>query len=495
MSFIANDVRLPPLKASWSSIVSTVSGTRLEKSHLRWGSINLESDVIFLIPSIQKPSLIEASKGFLLQRGRDTLEGSTLFFEPSKAELRATDISLTRDPFVLRAASLSRSPSAFTLERVSIRDAGDSATPALVLSASRLSHTSKLGVWDISDLSIRVFNAPLLRVRRARIQMGASSSASKATAFKLPVSIRNSSVFGPVVGVAWNVHPARGVDGAFSAERTNGNQNPWYVAFSYDLRRHVETDTLPLAQTESASPRNPLIDFLAEPAVRKQDTSPSIQIGQGIGPRIPDKMSTAVSFVLSTNQEVVRRYQTVLVGMSPQVNVSTSWSNRLFRSEVLVESGQRREVSGSSVQTGFRNMLALRTQGDVLVQGHRVPIEVKYTYVDSHFQYQYLQIAAPIVGRPVGQGLSIMGIFRGASGNALFTSDRLESQSEVQLRWMLRLPGCYFGVGSRYDLVTGRVFDTQFVVTGPGRVIRPELRYRTLGSQIGLTIGLPFFAL
>ena len=457
--------------------------------------MNLESDVIFLIPSLQKPSIIEASKGFLLQRGLDKLEGSSLIFEPSKAELKATDITLTRDPFVIRAASLSRSPSTFTLERVSIRDAGDSATPALSLSASLLSHTSKPGAWDISDLSIRIFNAPLLRVRRARIQTGASSSASKATAFKLPISIRNSAVFGPVVGVAWNVHPARGLDGAFSAERTNRNRNPWYVAFSYDLHRHVETDTLPLAQTEPTTQRNPLIDFLAEPAVRKQDTSPNIQIGQGIGPRIPNKTSSAVSVVLSTDQEVVRRYRTVLVGMSPQVNISTSWSNQLLRSEVLVESGQRREVSGSGVQTAFRTMFALRTQGNVAVQGHRVPIEVKYAYVDSDLQYQYLQIAAPIVGRPVGQGLSIMGIFREASGNALFTSDRVESQSEAQLRWMLRLQGFYFGVGSRYDLATGKVFDTQFVVTGPGRVIRPELRYRSLGSQIGFTIGIPFFAL
>jgi len=125
----------------------------------------------------------------------------------------------------------------------------------------------------------------------------------------------------------------------------------------------------------------------------------------------------------------------------------------------------------------------------------RLPVELQRVRVTAIDTYNYTQLSTELIPRRVGGRFSAALSVRDIQGHATYYSDVLEAPSELQLRFNTPMSGWQLALGSRLDLTSNHFFDTEFVVAAPGRVIRPEFRYRTRGNQFAINIAMPFFSL
>jgi hypothetical protein len=238
-----------------------------------------------------------------------------------------------------------------------------------------------------------------------------------------------------------------------------------------------------------------MASVLSEPPAVKRDISPRLQLPTVMGAPIGPVGTSAISVTYADRQEVIRRLKTVLVDNKPLVAVSSSWVFGSSAIEASFEGGNRLETDLATTVSSYRSKSSIRLRTSVPIIHQQVPIEVHSVRVNATDPYTYTQLSAELFPKRTGQRLSAALAVRDIHGKATFYSDVLEAPSELQLRYNMPVAGWHIGLGSRLDLTDSHFFDTEVVVAAPGRVIRPEFRYRTRGNQFAINIAMPFFSL
>lgn|GEM_PF-1719129 len=486
---------LPPLRATWSSMSTTDSVARLQVASIRWGALRITADNIFVSPSITKPSRILVNGGFRAERGQDQLSGKSFSFDTGTQELSGTDVSIRHDVFRIDTASLIRGPKGISLSGASIVDNVPGENRTLYISASEMSYRASTGQWNIRNLGLSLYKTHILTVPNVRFMTGSTASASRATRFQLPLSIRQSRISGPVATLAYAAQPAPGVGAAVVFEQTAKRGDAASAALSYEVanqrRRQVsgsksETEGLPLGDAAS---------LLAEPQAINRDVSPRLKLPSVLGTAIGTSGTSAISLTVADRQEVVRRYRTILVDNKPLVAVSSSWVFGQSAMEAHFESGNRLETDLSTTVASYRSKSSLRLRSNISLINQRIPVEVQTVRVNATNSYSFTQLSAELFPVRPGKRLSAAVAIRDIHGIATYYSDFVEAPSELQLRFTSPISGWQIALGSRLDLTQNHFFDTEFVIAAPGRVIRPEFRYRTRGNQFAINIAMPFFSL
>jgi len=486
---------LPPLRATWSGMSTTDSAAHLQNANIRWGALGITAESVFITPSITKPLKISISGGFRAERGTDQLVGKSFSFDVTKQQLLGTDVSIRHDVFRIDTATLSRGPQGLSLTNVSVVDNVPGESRTLSISASELSYKASTGQWNIHNMGLSLYKTHILSVPRVRFQTGSTASASRATRFQLPLSIRQSRISGPVATLAYATQPAPGFGAAIVFEETAKRGDAASAALSYEVatqRRRKPSDS---PSTPDGLPLGDMASLLSEPPSIKRDVSPRLQLPSVMGTQIGQTGISAVSLTVADRQEVIRRYKTVLVDNKPLVAVSSSWVFGQSAMEVHFESGNRLETNLSTTVASYRSKSSIRLRSGVSLANQRIPVEVQSVRVNATDTYAYTQISADLFPKRSGFPFSAALAVRDIHGKATYYSDFLEAPSELQLRFSAPLAGWQLALGTRMDLTGNRLFDTEAVLAAPGRVIRPEFRYRTRGNQFAINIAMPFFSL
>jgi hypothetical protein len=468
---------------------------RLKGANIRWGALGITADSVFISPSITKPSRISVNGGFRAERGQDQLIGKSFSFDVGTQELRGTDVSIWHDVFRIDTASLTRGPTGMSLSGASIVDNVPGENRTLSISASELSYKATTGQWNIRNLGLSLYKTHILTVPSVRFMTGSTASASRATRFQLPLSIRQSRISGPVATLAYAAQPAPGIGAAVVFEQTAMRGDAASAAFSYEVANQRRGQVSGSVSASEGLPLGDMSSLLAEPRTIQRDISPRLQLPSVLGNAIGTAGTSAISFTIADRQEVIRRFKTVLVDNRPLVAVSSSWVFGQSAMEAHIESGNRLETDLSTSVASYRNMSSFRLRSNVSTGSQRIPVELQTVHINATDAYAYTQLSAELVPLRAGNRLSAALAMRDIHGIATYYSDVLEAPSELQLRFKSPILGWQFALGSRLDLTTKQFFDTEVVVAAPGRVIRPEFRYRTRGNQFALNIALPFFSL
>lgn len=486
---------MPPLRASWSGMANRDGFTQLTDANLQWGALRVSAAGVFVSPSITNARQIRISGGFTGKRGSDNLVGESLSFDVDKQQLHGENVSIRHDVFRLDAKTFTRGPLGLSLNNVFIVDNVPDANRTLAISASNLSFVTTSGQWNIQNLGLALYKTHILTVPSVRFQTGSTASASHATRFQLPLSFRQSGISGPVATVAYALQPAKGFGAAAVFEQTAKRGDAASVAISYELANQRKRQNSDSVNGSEALPFGDVASILSEPPAVKRDVTPRLQLPAVLGSALGPTGASAVSLAIADRQEVIRRYKTVLVDHKPLAAVSSSWVFGATAIEAHYESGNRLETDLKTATESYRSKASVRVRTSGMYAKQRIPIEVQTVRVAAVEKYEYTQVAAELFPRRSGNAFSASMAVRDIRGNATFYSDVLEAPSELQLRYSLPIAGWQVAVGSRLDLTSDRFFDTEIVLAAPGRVIRPEFRYRTRGNQFGLNIAMPFFSL
>ena len=488
-------LELPPLRATWSGMSTTESAAHLRDANIRWGALGISAQSVFISPSITKPSKISISGGFRAERGTDQLIGNAFSFDVNKQLLLGTDVSIRHDVFRIDTATLSRGPQGISLTKVSIVDNVPGESRTLSISASELSYKASSGQWNIHNMGLSLYKTHILSVPSVRFQTGSTASASRATRFQLPLSIRQSRISGPVATLAYATQPAPGFGAAVVFEETAKRGDAASAALSYEVATQRRRKVTGSPSASEGLPLGDMSSMLSEPPAVKRDVSPRLQLPSVMGMPIGPTGISAVSLTIADRQEVIRRYKTVLVDNKPLVAVSSSWVFGQSAMEAHFESGNRLETDLTSTVESYRSKSSFRVRTAVSLMNHRVPVELQSVRVNATDTYAYTQVSAELFPKRSGQPLSAALAVRDIHGKATYYSDFLEAPSELQLRFNTPIAGWQIALGTRMDLTGNRLFDTEAVLAAPGRVIRPEFRYRTRGNQFAINIAMPFFSL
>ncbi len=486
---------LPPLRATWSGMSTTDSVARLQGANIRWGALRITADNVFVSPSITKPSRILVTGGFRAERGQDQLIGKSFSFDVGTQELRGTDVSIRHDVFRVDTASLMRGPKGISLSGASIVDNVPGENRTLSISASEMSYKASTGQWNIRNLGLSLYKTHILTVPSVRFMTGSTASASRATRFQLPLSIRQSRISGPVATLAYAAQPAPGVGAAVVFEQTAKRGDAASAALSYEVSNQPRAKVSASTSESQGLPLGDVASLLTEPPAVKRDISPRLQLPSVLGTAIGTAGTSAISLTVADRQEVIRRFKTVLVDNKPMVAVSSSWVFGQSAMEAHFESGNRLESDLSTTVASYRSKSSFRLRSSVSLINQRIPVELQTVRINAIDAYSFTQLSAELVPLRAGNRLSAALAIRDIHGTATYYSDVLEAPSELQLRFTSPLSGWQFALGSRLDLTEKQFFDTEIVVAAPGRVIRPEFRYRTRGNQFALNIAMPFFSL
>ena len=486
---------LPPLRATWSGMSTTDSVARLQGANIRWGALRITADNVFVSPSITKPSRILVTGGFRAERGQDQLIGKSFSFDVGTQELRGTDVSIRHDVFRVDTASLMRGPKGISLSGASIVDNVPGENRTLSISASEMSYKASTGQWNIRNLGLSLYKTHILTVPSVRFMTGSTASASRATRFQLPLSIRQSRISGPVATLAYAAQPAPGVGAAVVFEQTAKRGDAASAALSYEVSNQPRAKVSASTSESQGLPLGDVASLLTEPPAVKRDISPRLQLPSVLGTAIGTAGTSAISLTVADRQEVIRRFKTVLVDNKPMVAVSSSWVFGQSAMEAHFESGNRLESDLSTTVASYRSKSSFRLRSSVSHINQRIPVELQTVRINATDAYSFTQLSAELVPLRAGNRLSAALAIRDIHGTATYYSDVLEAPSELQLRFTSPLSGWQFALGSRLDLTEKQFFDTEIVVAAPGRVIRPEFRYRTRGNQFALNIAMPFFSL
>ena len=486
---------LPPLRATWTGMSTTDSAARLQGSSIRWGALRITADNVFVSPSITKPSRILVTGGFRAERGPDQLIGKSFSFDVGTQELRGTDVSIRHDVFRVDTASLMRGPKGISLSGASIVDNVPGENRTLSISASEMSYKASTGQWNIRNLGLSLYKTHILTVPSVRFMTGSTATASRATRFQLPLSIRQSGISGPVATLAYAAQPAPGVGAAVVFEQTAKRGDAASAALSYEVANQPRAKVSASTSESQGLPLGDVASLLTEPPAIKRDISPRLQLPSVLGTAIGPAGTSAISLTVADRQEVIRRLKTVLVDNKPMVAVSSSWVFGQSAMEAHFESGNRLESDLSTTVASYRSKSSFRLRSSVSLINQRIPVELQTVRINATDAYSFTQLSAELVPLRAGNRLSAALAIRDIHGIATYYSDVLEAPSELQLRFTSPLLGWQFALGSRLDLTEKQFFDTEIVVAAPGRVIRPEFRYRTRGNQFALNIAMPFFSL
>ena len=486
---------LPPLRATWSGMSTTDSVARLQGASIRWGALRITADNVFVSPSITKPSKIVVSGGFRAERGQDQLIGKSFSFDVGTQELRGTDVSIRHDVFRVDTASLMRGPKGISLSGASIVDNVPGENRTLSISVSEMSYKASTGQWNIRNLGLSLYKTHILTVPSVRFMTGSTATASRATRFQLPLSIRQSGISGPVATLAYAAQPAPGVGAAVVFEQTARRGDAASAALSYEVANQQRGQVSGSTSESQGLPLGDVASLLTEPPAVKRDISPRLQLPSVLGNAIGPAGTSAISLTVADRQEVIRRLKTVLVDNKPRVAVSSSWVFGQSAMEAHFESGNRLESDLSTTVASYRSKSSFRLRSSVSLINQRIPVELQTVRINAIDAYSFTQLSAELVPLRAGNRLSAALAIRDIHGIATYYSDVLEAPSELQLRFTSPLSGWQFALGSRLDLTEKQFFDTEIVVAAPGRVIRPEFRYRTRGNQFAVNIAMPFFSL
>ena len=486
---------LPPLRATWSGMSTTDSVARLQGASIRWGALRITADNVFVSPSITKPSRILVSGGFRAERGQDQLIGKSFSFDVGTQELRGTDVSILHDVFRVDTASLMRGPKGISLSGASIVDNVPGENRTLSISASEMSYKASTGQWNIRNLGLSLYKTHILTVPSVRFMTGSTATASRATRFQLPLSIRQSRISGPVATLAYAAQPAPGVGAAVVFEQTAKRGDAASAALSYEVANQQRGQVSGSTSESQGLPLGDVASLLTEPPAVKRDISPRLQLPSVLGNAIGPAGTSAISLTVADRQEVIRRLKTVLVDNKPMVAVSSSWVFGQSAMEAHFESGNRLESDLSTTVASYRSKSSFRLRSSVSLINQQIPVELQTVRINAIDAYSFTQLSAELVPLRAGNRLSAALAIRDIHGIATYYSDVLEAPSELQLRFTSPLSGWQFALGSRLDLTEKQFFDTEIVVAAPGRVIRPEFRYRTRGNQFAVNIAMPFFSL
>ena len=486
---------LPPLRATWSGMSTTDSVARLQGASIRWGALRITADNVFVSPSITKPSRILVSGGFRAERGQDQLIGKSFSFDVGTQELRGTDVSILHDVFRVDTASLMRGPKGISLSGASIVDNVPGENRTLSISASEMSYKASTGQWNIRNLGLSLYKTHILTVPSVRFMTGSTATASRATRFQLPLSIRQSGISGPVATLAYAAQPAPGVGAAVVFEQTARRGDAASAALSYEVANQQRGQVSGSTSESQGLPLGDVASLLTEPPAVKRDISPRLQLPSVLGNAIGPAGTSAISLTVADRQEFIRRLKTVLVDNKPMVAVSSSWVFGQSAMEAHFESGNRLESDLSTTVASYRSKSSFRLRSSVSLINQQIPVELQTVRINATDAYSFTQLSAELVPLRAGNRLSAALAIRDIHGIATYYSDVLEAPSELQLRFTSPLSGWQFALGSRLDLTEKQFFDTEIVVAAPGRVIRPEFRYRTRGNQFAVNIAMPFFSL
>ena len=486
---------LPPLRATWSGMSTTDGLAQLKDANIRWGALGISAASVFVSPSITKPSQLRITGGFQAERGGDKLLGRSISFDVDKQVLVGEAVSIRHDVFRIDTASFTRGPLGMSLSDVVIVDNVPEQNRTLSISASKLSYKAASGQWNIQNLGLSLYKTHLLTVPSVRFQTGSTASASRATRFQLPVSIRQSGISGPVATLAYAAQPAPGVGAAVMFEQTARRGDAASVALSYEVANQKRRQATTQEKETDGLPLSDMASILTEPPAIKRDVAPRLQLPPVLGTAIGAAGTSAVSFTMADRQEVIRRYKTVLVDNKPLVAVSSSWVMGPSAVEAHFETGNRLETDLQTTVSSYRTKSSVRFRSMVPIFNQRLPVELQTVRVTASDAYSYTQLSTELIPRGAGSRLSAALSVRDIHGRATYYSDVLEAPSELQLRFNTPLSGWQLALGSRLDLTSNHFFDTEFVVAAPGRVIRPEFRYRTRGNQFAINIAMPFFSL
>ncbi|MFM7187357.1 MAG: hypothetical protein ACKO14_06030 [Armatimonadota bacterium] len=485
----------PPLRATWSGVSTKDGFAQLKDANVRWGALGISAASLLISPSLTKPSQLRVSGGFRAERGGDKLIGKTIFFDVDKQLLLGETISIQHDVFRIDTGGVSRGPLGMSLSDVVIVDNVPEQSRTLAISASKLSYSRPSGQWNIQNLGLSLYRTHLLTVPSVRFQTGSTASASRATRFQLPVSIRQSGISGPVATLTYATQPLPGFGAAVLFEQTAKRGDAASLALSYEVANQTPRQPASPDEDTEGLPFTDRTSILTEPPAVKRDVVPSLQLPSVLGPGIGGAGTSAVSLTMAERQEVIRRYKSVLVDNKPLVAISSSWVMGTSAVEAHFETGERLETDLQTTVSSYRTKASLRLRSMVPVLNHRIPIEVQTVRVVANDAYSYTQLSTELIPRGIGSRLSAALSVRDIQGRATYYSDVLEAPSELQLRLNTPLSGWHLALGSRLDLTSNHFFDTEFVVAAPGRVIRPEIRYRTRGNQFAINIAMPFFSL
>jgi len=488
-------VTLPPLRATWSGMSTTDSAARLRDANIRWGALGISAESVFLSPSVTKPVRISIDGGFRAERGTDKLIGKSLFFDVNAQVFRGEGVSIRHDVFRVDAATLSRGPQGMSLTDVSIVDNVPGESRTLSISASELSYKASSGQWNIRNLGLSLYKTHILTVPSVRFQTGSTAAASRATRFQLPLSVRQSGISGPVATLAYAAQPFPGVGAAVVYEQTAKRGDAASAALSYEVATQRRRQPSASDSASAGLPLGDMASVLSEPPAVTRDISPRLQLPTVMGAPIGPIGTSAISLTYADRQEVIRRFKTVLVDNKPLLALSSSWVFGSSAIEASFEAGNRLETDLATTVSSYRSRSSIRLRTSLPLIKQRVPIEVHSVRVNATDAYTYTQFSAELFPRRSGQRLSAALAVRDIHGVATYYSDVLEAPSELQLRYSMPIAGWHIGLGSRLDLTDSHFFDTEVVVAAPGRVIRPEFRYRTRGNQFAINIAMPFFSL
>lgn len=476
--------------------MSTTDGlAQLKDANIRWGALGISAASVFVSPSITKPSRLRISGGFQAERGGDKLVGQSISFDVDKQVLVGEAVSIRHDVFRVDTSRFTRGPLGMSLFDVVIVDNVPEQNKTLSISASKLSYNATSGQWNIQNLGLSLYKTHLLTVPSVRFQTGSTASASRATRFQLPVSIRQSGISGPVATLAYAAQPAPGVGAAVMFEQTAKRGDAASVALSYEVANQKKRPTSTPEKETDGLPLGDVSSILEEPRTVKRDIAPRLQLPSVLGTAIGAAGTSAVSLTMADRQEVIRRYKTVLVDNKPLVAVSSSWVMGVSAVEAHFETGSRLETDLRSTVSSYRTKSSIRLRSMIPISNQRLPVELQTVRVTAIDTYNYTQLSSELIPRRVGGRFSAALSVRDIQGHATYYSDVLEAPSELQLRFNTPLSGWQLALGSRLDLTSNHFFDTEFVVAAPGRVIRPEFRYRTRGNQFAINIAMPFFSL
>ena len=486
---------LPPLRATWSGMSTTDTVARLQGANIRWGALRITADNVFVSPSITKPSKIVVSGGFRAERGQDQLIGKSFSFDVGTQELRGTDVSIRHDVFRIETASLLRGPKGISLSDASIVDNVPGENRTLAITASEMSYRASTGQWNIRNLGLSLYKTHILTVPSVRFMTGSTATASRATRFQLPLSIRQSGISGPVATLAYAAQPAPGVGAAVVFEQTAKRGDAASAALSYEVSNQRRGQVSGSTNESEGLPLGDVSSLLAEPRAIKRDVSPRLQLPSVLGTAIGPAGTSAVSLTVADRQEVIRRLKTVLVDNKPMVAVSSSWVFGDSAMEAHFESGNRLESDLITTVASYRSKSSFRVRSTASLSHQRIPFELQTVRINASESYSYTQLSAELLPIRPGNRFSAALAIRDIHGNSTYYSDVLEAPSELQLQFTSPILGWQIALGSRLDLTGNQFFDTEVVIAAPGRVIRPEFRYRTRGNQFAINIAMPFFSL
>ncbi len=467
----------------------------LRDAKIQWGALGITATTVLVKPSITNPSILRITDGFRAERGGDKLIGKSVSFDVTTQVLTGEAVSIRHDVFRIDTGSFIRSPSGMTLTNVVVVDNAPDQSSTLSISASKLSYNATSGQWNIQNLGLGLYRAHLLTVPSVRFQTGSNASASRATRFQLPVSMRQSGISGPVATLAYSAQPAPGVGAALVYEQTAKRGDASSVALSYEVANQRKRLSPQPKQEAEGPPLGDAASILAEPSSSKRDVAPRLQLPAVMGPSIGAIGTNAVSVNIAKRQEINRRYKTVLIDNKPLVALSSSWVMGSSALEAHIESGERAETDLQTTVSSYRTMSSVRFRSIVPVLNHPLPVELQSVHVSASDSYRYTQLSTELIPRRSGARFSAALSVRDISGRATYYSDVLEAPSELQLRLNTPVSGWQIALGSRLDLTSNHFFDTEVAVAAPGKVIRPEFRYRTRGNQFAINIAMPFFSL